>query len=165
MNQAGKRPRVNLRELAAQDYDACVRLELNEDQKAFVASNMKSLAQAKTNPDLVPLAIYDGDAIGHTVPPGPMIGFTVYEITDGVGFLLRLMIDRKYQRQGYGRAVVLEVVRRMRLHPEVQVVATSCQRGNVAAETLFRSLGFVDWEISWVDENPDELFLILDEGP
>ena len=60
-----------------------------------------------------------------------MVGFIMYELKGGVGFILRLMIDRRHQRQGYGRAAVLEVIRRLKLIPEVQMIATSHQRGNI----------------------------------
>jgi diamine N-acetyltransferase len=58
-----------------------------------------------------------------------MVGFTMYEITAGVGFILRLTIDRKYQRQGYGQAAILEVIRHLNLYPEVELIARSYQPG------------------------------------
>ena len=74
------------------------------------------------------------------------------------------MIDRTYQRKGYGKAAVIEVIRRLKLHPEVQMVATSYQRKNEASAGLFRSLGFVSWDIAWATENESEVFLRLDES-
>ncbi|MGH8057144.1 MAG: GNAT family N-acetyltransferase [Candidatus Entotheonellia bacterium] len=59
--------------------------------------------------------IYDRAARGYPTPTVPMMGFVMYEVTCGVGFILRLMIDRKYQRQGYGRAALVEVIRRLKL--------------------------------------------------
>jgi len=94
----------------------------------------------------------------------PMVGFTMYEVTAGVGFILRLMIDRRYQRQGHGRAAMVEVIRRPRLYPEVELIATSHRRGNEAAAQLYRGLGFVDWDIEWAKENEEEVFLRLEEG-
>ena len=110
-------------------------------ERGFVASNVKSLAEAKVNPNLFPLAIYDAKVTGYEKPQLSMVGFTMYEITAGVGFILRLMIDHKYQRQGYGRATILEVIRRLKLYPDVEVIATSYQRGNEAVANLYRNLG------------------------
>lgn len=73
------------------------------------------------------------------------------------------MIDRTHQRQGYGRAAVAEAIRRLKLYPEVQMIATSHQRGNEASARLFRSLKFVPWEIAWAQEHETEVFLRLDE--
>jgi len=53
-----------------------------------------------------------------------MVGFTMYELSAGVGFIRRLMIDQRFQRKGYGRAAMLEVIRRLTLHPEVEMIAT-----------------------------------------
>ncbi len=44
----------------------------------------------------------------------------MYEIVAGVGFIMRLMIDRKHQRRGYGRATMLEVIRRLKLCPDIE---------------------------------------------
>jgi diamine N-acetyltransferase len=76
-----------------------------------------------------------------------MVGFVMYEIDCGVGSILRLMIDRAHQRQGYGRAALLEVVRRLRLEPEVEMVATSHRHDNAVVAALLRSVGSVPWEL------------------
>ena len=103
-----------------------------------------------------------GKPLEHEKPLSPMIGFTMYEITAGIGFISRLMIDQQHQQQGYGRATMLEVIRRLRLYPEVQLIATSHRRENIAASKLYTSLGFVTWKIEWAKDNPAEVFLRLD---
>ena len=127
----------------------------------FVTTNAKSLAEASNNQNLYPFAVYDYSVIGHENPTAPMIGFTMYEVTAGVGFILRLMIASEFQRQGYGRAAMIEVIRRLNLYPEVQLIATSHLRENLAAEKLYRGLGFVPWDIEWAAENPNEQYLML----
>lgn len=155
---------VHLRPVTRDNLSACLALRLGEGQADLVASNAKSLAEAKVNPNLVPLAVYDAAARGWEDDiPVPMVGFTVYELAAGVGFILRLMIDRAHQRKGYGRAAMVEVIRRLKLHPEVEMIATSHRRENEAAAGLYRSLGFVPWEIGWARENPDEVVLRLEE--
>ena len=77
------------------NFSECISLEVNESQKEFIASNVKSLAEAYVNPTLFPLAIYDAKVAGYEKPELPMVGFIMYEITAGVGFILRLMINRK----------------------------------------------------------------------
>ena len=138
---------VNLQPITLDNYMECLSLQVNASQTSFVAMNAKSLAEAKADSTLTPLAIYDRKALGYLPPdmPVPMLGFIMYELKGGVGFILRLMIDRAHQRQGYGRAAVVEVIRRLKLYPEVQMIATSHQRGNEASAQLFHSLGFVPW--------------------
>ena len=154
--------KIHLRNVTLDNFHECISLEVEESQKRFIASNVKSLAEAKVNPNLFPLAIYDAAVAGYEKPQLPMVGFTMYEITAGVGFILRLMIDRKYQRNGYGRAAILEVIRRLKLHPEVELIATSYQRGNETASKLYRSLGFGDWDIEWAKDHESDIFLKLD---
>src|SRR5262245_20351645 len=142
---------VHLRPVALDNYLECIKLQVEDSQAGFVATNAKSLAEAKVNPTLVPLAIYEPAARGYPKPTVPMVGFTMYELTCGVGFILRLMIDRRYQRQGYGRATMVEVIRRLKLIPEVEMIATSCRRSNTVAAHLYHSLGFVPWDIVGVE--------------
>ncbi|MBA3943088.1 MAG: GNAT family N-acetyltransferase [Herpetosiphonaceae bacterium] len=155
---------VHLRPMTTANYQESLNLQVAESQDSLVASNAKSLAEASVNPALVPLAIYDVTARGYAQPLVPMIGFTMYEVTAGVGFIERLMIDRAHQRQGYGRAAMLEVIRRLKLYPEVEVIATSHRRENQNAAALYHSLGFADWDIGWAQENPMEVFLLLMHG-
>ncbi|BAY85752.1 hypothetical protein NIES267_52530 [Calothrix parasitica NIES-267] len=154
--------KVHLRKITLDNFQECVSLELNENQKEFLASNIESLAQAYVNPNLFPLAIYDTAVIGYEEPQLPMIGFVMYEIVAGVGFILRLMIDYKYQQQGYGKASLLETIRRLKLYPEVELIATSYKKGNEAASRFYRNLGFVDWDIEWAVNHEVEVYLKLD---
>lgn len=155
--------KVHLRRVTRDNYRECTALRVKESQAGFVATNVESLAEAYVNPTLVPLAIYEASMRGADPTPGTMVGFTMYEVAAGIGFILRLMIDRNHQGKGYGRAAMLEVIRRFRLHPDVEMVATSHQRGNEAASRLYRSLGFVDWEEEWLQEHETEVFLKLVE--
>ncbi len=152
---------VHLRPITLTTYKECLALELDPTQVGFVASNAHSLAEAKVNPTLTPLAIYDVAARGHDDPPVPMLGFAMYEIAAGVGFIMRLMIDRGHQGQGYGRAATIELIRRLRLSPEVEVIATGYHRENVFAARLYHSLGFLPWTPTWAAPDSHDLYLSL----
>ena len=155
---------VHLRRVNSDNIAECLALQVEDEQAQFVAPNAKSLAQASVNPALVPLAIYDSAARGFEFsPPVPMVGFTLYELTAGVGLILRLMIDERYQGKGYGKAAMREVIRRLRLTPEVEMIATSYKRGNAAAAHLYESLGFVPWEIAYAQDSADEVYVRLAE--
>ena len=153
---------VTLHPITEENLNDCINLEVSVTQTKLVASNTKSLAEAYVNSSLTPLGIYDVAARGWEKPKSPMIGFTMYELVAGVGFILRLMIDRKFQRQGYGKATMIEVIRRLRFHPEVEIIATSHRKENVAVISLCKSLGFRKWEIEWAKEIEDEVYLVLD---
>ena len=153
---------AHLRPITKDNIGECLRLELAPSQSGLVASNAVSLAEAYVNPNLTPLGVYDIAAQGydHSLPV-PMIGFVMYEIVAGVGFIQRLMIDQTCQRQGYGRAVMQEVTRRLRLNPQVEMIATSHLRENEMAAKFYSSLGFVAWNIAWAQAHETETFLRL----
>lgn len=157
--------KVNLQAITVDNYRECLDLSVSEPQRGLVAGNAQSLAEAKADPTLVPLAVYPYETLGYFPPdmPEPMVGFVMYELKGGMGFILRVMIDQQHQRKGYGRAAVEEVIRRLNLYPEVQLIATSHRRGNRASAKLFGSLGFVPWEIAWAAENETEMYLRLDD--
>lgn len=152
---------VHLRRVTAEREQECLALRVHEAQATFVATNAHSLAQAKANPRLVPLAVYYRAARGYPEPSVPMIGFVMYEIDCGVGSILRMMIDRRHQGKGYGRATLVEVIRRLRLEPEVEMIVTSHRHDNVVAAALFRSLGFVPWELEGIAPRAGEIYLRL----
>jgi len=153
---------VHLRPVTPDLVAECCALRVDATQIGFVATNERSLALAREHPALVPLAVYDGAARGYPRPSCPMIGFVMYEVDCGVGSILRVMIDRAHQRQGYGRAALREVIRRLWLHPEVEMIITSHRHDNAVVAKLFGSLGFVPWEIEdTFPVTPGEVYLQL----
>lgn len=155
--------KVHLRKVTRENFRECIDLQVTESQKGFVATNTDSLAKAYVNSNLFPLAIYNAAACGYEQPEVPMVGFTMYEITAGVGFIMRLMIDRQYQKQGYGKATAIEVIRRLKLNPDVEIIATSYLKDNEIAAKFYHSLGFRQWDISWAITHPIEVYVKLED--
>ncbi len=62
---------VNLQPITPDNYLACLNLQVDASQMGFVATNAKSLAEAKADPALIPLAIYDREALGYLPPDIP----------------------------------------------------------------------------------------------
>ncbi len=104
------------------DCRECLALQVEDAQAGLTASNAKPLAEAQVNPTLTPLAICDVSARGHEEPPTPMVGFVMVELAAGVGFITRLMVDRAYQRRGYGRAAMTVLIHRLRLYAGLRFV-------------------------------------------
>ncbi|OKH28977.1 GNAT family N-acetyltransferase [Calothrix sp. HK-06] len=151
--------KVHFRKITRGNFRECLNLQVNESQKSLVATNAQSLAEAYVDTNLFPFAVYDTSACGYEQPQVPMLGFTMYEIVAGVGFIMRLMIDFKYQRQGYGRATMIEVIRRLKLCPDVEIIATSYRKENEVAASLYQSLGFTPWNIEWAKSHPTEIYV------
>ena len=128
--------RITLKEIDRENFRRCLGLELHEAQRSYVASNVFSIAQSKVEPTFETRAVYDGDE---------MVGFVMYgyDVEDGCHAVARLMVDKAHQGRGYGRAALVEVIRRLRAEPGCRQIALSVNPENLPARRLYESLGFV----------------------
>lgn len=127
---------IELREITRDNWQRCIALNPGTPGDTYVSSNLYSLAEAKVKPSLVPLAIYDGDA---------MVGFIMYNTLpeeNGSYGIYRVLVDVAHQHTGYGRAAVLQVVERMRRIPGCRVIGLDYAVANTPAALLYASLGF-----------------------
>lgn len=151
--------KITLRHITRELFHPCIRLSVADDQKKFVASNMYSLAQAKTNPLLHPFAIYGEEVIGKDLEAEDVMrGFVMYQLMGGVGFIMRLMIDQRFQGQGYGTATMKEVIRRLKMTPETELIATSVHKENPRTLEFYKRLGFT----IFTKETDVEIYVKLD---
>jgi diamine N-acetyltransferase len=142
--------KVELRELTRDNWEQCIALEPTDEQRTWVDPNVWSIAESRFYPSMLPLAIYAGDE---------MVGFVMYAQTpdprDGNFWVHRLMIDRRHQRHGYGRAAMGEVLRRLRADPACRTIWIGYLPDNDAARQFYASLGFEEqgeapWGGDWV---------------
>lgn len=137
---------VRLEKIDGKNYSQCIRLEVNEKQKAFVASNVYSLAQAyismvEEDSVLMPYAIYNDE---------DMVGFVMLEYYEEKGEKVyeigRMMIDKTYQGKGYGRAAMEQAIEIIKGFPcgLADKVNISYMPDNHTAKRLYYSLGFFE---------------------
>ena len=126
---------IEFREIGRSNWHECVELELHEGQDNFVASNAYSLAQAAYEPDMFPFAIYRD---------GVMVGFIMYGYDPDlkVWEMCRLMVDKKYQGQGVGRAAVEKLKELVAEKLGHIMFYTSAEPSNEVAIGLYEKLGF-----------------------
>lgn len=126
---------VTLKEIDRTNFYECVKLDVREDQREFVATNAFSIAQAKVETTCAVKAVYEGDVL---------VGFVMYglDLDDGRHYLGRLMIDRRYQGKGYGRAATVEAVERLRREYGCGEIFLWVNVKNDCARRLYESLGF-----------------------
>ena len=144
---------VRLEEINGKNVWEVLKLKVSEAQKAFVAPNDISIIEAyiavSHHGKAFPFGIYDGE-----VPVGfCMIGFgTDDEWEDAPAVardsynLWRLMIDKRYQKKGFGREAVrlaLEFIRTWP-HGKAEACVTSYNPENEVAKKLYASFGFVE---------------------
>jgi len=134
-------PHITLREISAETVRSIVKLEVAEDQKNFVPSNAVSLAQALFSPEAWYRAIYRGDepvgfvmlydeALRPAPPAHPKVG------------VWRLMVDRRFQGQGIGKAALLQVIEHVRAKGLYSKLELSFVPGPGSPEPFYRQLGF-----------------------
>jgi diamine N-acetyltransferase len=154
-------PDVTLRRLGATDHEQVRHLRPAPDQEHLVATVADSLAQVAADDALTAFAVYDASQRGLPEPGEPAVGFAVTEVVASVGFVLRLLVGADHQGRGYGRATLVELVRRLRLVPDVELVATSHREDNLAMARLCAELGFVPWKTPFTPPT-GEVYLRLD---
>ncbi len=127
---------ITLKEIDKYNLREAVKLKVAADQESFVAPNAYSVAQSKFYPTWIPLGIYDGES---------MVGFLMCgkdEEGDGAYWIIRLMIDEKFQGRGLGRAAMEEIIRQLHSLPDCGDIYLGYEPQNQAAASLYRSLGF-----------------------
>lgn len=127
---------IYLRVIDVKNFDDVINLKVTTEQKKFVASNMYSIAQAKVQPECIPLAIYDEETI---------VGFIMYclDTEDKEYWIYRLMVDEKFQAKGYGKEAMKQVIEKIREDNTHHIIYISFEPENHVAKSLYESLGFV----------------------
>jgi diamine N-acetyltransferase len=147
---------IKLKEINEDNFSACIKLNVAENQKSFVASNVYSLAQAWLYPENArPFSIYDDEI---------MVGFLMLDIDfhwygeKNVCYLWRLMIDENYQGKGYGKKALQLAIEYIKKNVKPDKIKTSFVPGNEAAEKLYISTGFK----ANGEKDGDEIVLVID---
>ena len=143
-----------------------LKLQVSETQKSFVAANDISIIEAyiaiTANGYAFPFGIYDNET-----PVGfLMIGFDVHDywidapkIAKGNYNLWRLMIDKAYQNNGFGKEVVKLALDFVKTFPcgKAECCWLSYEPENQVARKLYSSFGFVETG----DTDGEELIAVL----
>lgn len=126
---------VSLREITAETVRAICRLAVNGAQTKFVAPNAVSIAQAYFEPKAWFRAVYAGDE---------PVGFAMIEDDREKPeyFLWRFMIDARYQRMGFGRRAMEQVIAHVKTLPNATELLTSCVQGDGGPQPFYEGLGF-----------------------
>lgn len=126
---------IRIADITPENFTPCINLKVADGQENFVAPNVRSIAESKIYPFLVPRAIYNG---------AEMIGFALHgrEPETGKVYLARLMIDAAHQGKGFGRAAVKELIEEMCREYECEEIFLSFVPDNVGAAALYQSVGF-----------------------
>jgi diamine N-acetyltransferase len=128
---------VSLRPVTPENIYDVMRLRVSKEQEQFVADNARSLAEAAYNAFAWPRAIYaDETPVGFVMlyddPHAPEY------------FLWRLLIDQRYQRMGFGRRALEQVIDYVAGRPNATSLGVSYVPAEGSPQPFYESLGFVD---------------------
>lgn len=144
---------VTLKEITCENLDEVLALKVDDGQRSFVSSNAESLAQAYVYSETAfPFAVYDDDMIVGFI----MMGY--YEAKEYYT-LWKLMIDKRYQNNGYGRKALELGIDYMRERFGVSEIYTGVVPENTVAKELYKSVGFN--ETGLAESGMEEMRLVL----
>jgi len=121
-------------------------LRVRDDQANFVATNLQSIAEAQFGFD-------DQPGFGHW----DAVSFGIYDENKPVGFfmlgynylnpkmqayVIRLMVDEKFQGRGYGKCAMNWILDHFRGNARVRTLAINYESNNNPARALYASFGF-----------------------
>jgi diamine N-acetyltransferase len=132
---------VTLREITAETVLPVIKLSVGDDQTQFVAPNAVSLAQALFAPEAWYRAIYVGEEpAGFVMLEDESLRAPPPEAPEVM--LWRLMVDRRFQGQGVGRAAMAQVIEHVRGKGVFKALLTSYVPGPGCPEPFYLGLGF-----------------------
>lgn len=140
---------ISLRKITLENRRAIFNLEVSEDQRRFVASNLSSVAScyvlATNGGHPFPFAIYaDEQPVGFVMLTYGITGYELPSIANESYCILRLMIDPQYQNQGYAREAMKKILEFIRTFPAgpAKYCWIPYEADNVVAKKLYESFGF-----------------------
>ena len=146
---------ITLKKIDRDNYRECTNLSVAEEQSRFVAPNAKSLSKAYAFYESAhPFAVYADNV---------MVGFILYrDVAESGNYVIdQVMIDKRYQRMGYGREVMRETLKLLRKAGRFDRACVCCCLNNEIALKFFRSFGFDKVE----GEEAGEIVLCADLTP
>ncbi len=129
--------RVTLHRVTSGNWREVVAVQARRDQRKWVADVTHYLALCRYGGIWSPLAIRVGDAV---------VGFAMWgrDPDDGSYWIGGFVIDRRHQRERYGRAALDALISYLRAMPDCRQVALSYRPDNVVAKRLYTEAGFVE---------------------
>lgn len=172
---------IRLEKIDWDNYYKVIKLDVTKEQENYVADNEMSLvhgflamsqgdpvyAYAIYNDDTVVGFIsmcYDNDWSGEEHEA--WLNSDIYKEYDGINYyyIWRFMIDKRYQKKGYGREALKQAIEFLKTKPngDAEYITLSYDRENKVAKKLYASLGFYEpEEFAPYYEEDDEIIALL----
>lgn len=145
---------VEFKEISEDNFEKVLKLKISDeqDEKRFVAPNVRSLADAylyRNAGDVFPYAVED---------EGEVVGFILLDedVEEKEYMIWRMMVDERFQGRGYGKAIVRKVIEQFETDERFDVLIADYVVGNEPMKQLLESLGFKEREF---DESINEFVM------
>lgn len=138
-----------LKEINENSLRDILKLEVNESQKNFVASNAVSIAQAYFSKNAWFRGMYQD---------GRPVGFVMLHI-DKVKpeyWVWRFMIAKEHQGKGYGQRAMQEVIGFVKKLPKAKELCLSYVPGEGNPSPFYKKMGFVETG-EWDDDGKEKI--------
>ncbi|MGL6106086.1 GNAT family N-acetyltransferase [Romboutsia sp.] len=142
-----------LKKIDESNFIECFNLKLGEGQDKFVSHPIRSLAQAYVyNNQCTPFAIYKENI---------MVGYVmvIYDYDDETYNIWHMMIDEKYQNNGYGTRALELCIEYIKSKPfgKSNDIILTCNIENYNAIHIYKKIGFKETG----DVDDDEIIMKL----
>lgn len=134
------RNELSLKKVDENNFIECFNLKLGSGQEKYVSHPIRSLAQAYVYYNqCTPFAIYHKDIIAGYV-------MVIYDYDEETYNIWHMMIDEKYQGNGYGTAAVGLCIDYIKSKPfgESNIIVLTCNIDNTTACRIYEKFGFKD---------------------
>ena len=137
---------LEIRPVTIRNWRELSNLKVRDDQSKFVSSNLQSIAEMQFGFDDKPgygrwqassFGIYDGDT-----PVGFFLLGRNPQNPEVQGYVIRLMVDEKFQGRGYGKFAMGWILEMFKEDSQVSNLAISYEPDNEIARALYASFGF-----------------------
>lgn len=127
---------ITLREVTAETVRTICNLSVRDDQRKFVAPNAISIAQAYFYDKAWFRAIYADET---------PVGFVMLDEQPDKPeyYIWRFMIDKRYQRLGFGRRAIELLIEYVKTRPHAAELLTSVEQAEGGPQEFYEKLGFV----------------------
>jgi len=141
---------ITLEEVTRSNYEAVCDLDVTDEQRGYLASNMYSLVQSHYCQGYICRAIYQN---------GNPVGFFMWvtETPERVS-IWRFMVDQRYQNAGIGRTALNLALNQIKACDKVKEIEICYDPANSLAKNFYASFGFQ--EIVFDEDGEDMLALI-----
>ncbi|MDR0526042.1 MAG: GNAT family N-acetyltransferase [Spirochaetaceae bacterium] len=126
---------IDFKPVGIENFWDVLDLSVTETQKEYVFDNALLLAQAKVQPECVPMAVYAQELL---------VGFLMYGLdqADGNYWIYHLMIDKTHQRKGYAKETFAKLLQKIQQEKKPGKILLLVNKKNVGAIALYKQFGF-----------------------